>query len=214
VPTTIPGQVFCDGYDPAPDPTSEDNECPEWATRPVTRPADGWLAASDAADQDGLWRSSIEEIGGYDPLDDLVGRAVAAAPTGFSLSGSEARANDACVDQSVVLGVSFSAADEAQLQVTRMRLLGPVSWFEEGYPPTGRSTDDDGTEIAFYDSPTVAKVWTVSPDGTLTKITAYGANADRRSGWPTTMPPGSDPQPPATPLTITADDLLAMARAL
>jgi hypothetical protein len=219
VPTTVPGRRFCDGYDPTPTPTPTsggDDRCPDWARMSVTRPPGGWLGTDEAVATDGLWRSGLDDVDGGPLFQNFVDRAVAAAPPGFSLVTASVSANDVCVDESLVYGVVFEGPDDAYLGVSRMRLIGQVGWFEEGYPPSERATEPDGTELAWTDLSTVAKVWMASPDGMLVKITAFGSGADRRWGWPTTMATTApaDPTVPPSPLTIDADDLLSMARAL
>ncbi len=213
VPTTIPGDVFCDGYQPFPDTPVTRTGCPDWAITPVTRPADGWLGTNGPEPKDGLWRRSTEQLYDHEGLVDFASRARSAAPNGFALSTSEAMASPACIEESVSYSLSFNGPDGAVLWVLRTRLIGQANWFEEGYAPTDRSSSGDGTEFATYDEPAVVKVWMAAPDGTLVKITAYGANADRRFGFPTTTT-GRASSLPATPLTICAEDLLAMARSL
>ena len=186
VPTTIPGQTFCDGYDPTPPTDPADKNCPDWATTVVTRPSGGWLGVDGASSKDGLWRSKLNDIGANDSLDAFAAQTAAAAPSGFSVSSKRASANAACIEESLILGVVLAGPAEERIGVSRMRLTGQVDWFQEGYPPTKRFTGATGNEFATFDSPTVIKVWMVTPDGEMTKASAYGENADRRSGWPTT----------------------------
>ena len=213
VPTTIPGQVFCDDYDPNPPTSAGDPACPDWASVKVDRPAGGWLGADGSTGTDLLWRPETEDLQNYAPLDDYVARVLAAAPTGFVLDGSSARANAACVEKSLKLAAWTEGPDESSLGVFTMRLTGQLDWFEEGYPPTQFATEADGSELGWYDGGTVAKVWAVSPDGLLTKVYAYGANADTRFGWPTTTTIFGTTEP-ARSLPITIDELKALARAL
>ena len=222
VPTTLPGEQFCDGYDPT--PPSSAGVCPEWAVEGVARPPDGWLGHSHANGNgpvDGLWRSGFSSPAVHPPAIDLQDQAVAAAPTGFVHSSTSVHAHSDCVDQTAMISVWFTDPDGAELGVTRTPLMGQVNWSEEFYSPTEHLSEDrdgDGlvdAEWAWHDGGTVVKVWMVTPDGVLTKAVAYAENTNRMWGFPTTMPTIPDTtRPPVGPLTLDAEDLMAFIRSV
>jgi hypothetical protein len=88
----------------------------------------------------------------------------------------------------------------------RVEAKSDATWMANDAPfePTNGST---------LESPghTISVVLVVAPDGTTSRVSAYGAGAaDRASGWPTTAAPNPDtPAPGPSPLTV--DQLVPIA---
>ncbi len=222
VPTTIPGDKFCEGYVSTPSEVAMG--CPSWAIDGVARPSDGWLGDSHSeggGPVDGLWRSGFSSPAVHQPSADLYDRAVAAAPAGFTHTSTNTNAHPDCVDQTAIISVWFNGPDGAELGIIRTPLMGQVNWSEEFYSPTKHLDEDrdgDGqvdVEWAWYDGGSVVKAWMVTSDGVLTKAVAYAENTNRMWGFPTTMPTiPNTTSPPVGPLTLDADDLRAFIKSV
>lgn len=214
VPTTVPGMQFCEGYDPAADPASQNPqpvvECP---TGDAPRPAVGWLG-EDPASQPRLGGDI-----GADPMlaDDLAAKVVAQLGDGYHAVETAVRANAVCPDEPPMISVTLDAPGGGTVYVVTYHLRTSLYWFEE--PVVGdlvRSTLPDDTEVAVNDfagEGVHRRAWVARPDGTYLKVVASGAGAPSQGGWPT-MPPTTAPLPPGGPAPLTLGEVQALALAL
>lgn len=214
VPTTVPGMVFCQDYDPAADLASQTPqpvvECP---TNDPVRPEVGWLG-DDPGSQPRIGGEVAIEPGA---ADELAAKAAAQLGEGYVVAEQGAWLSSICPVQLPVRWVTLDAPGGGTVYVVTYQLTTSLYWFEE--PVSGdlvRSTLPDGTEVAVNDfagEGVYHRAWVARPDGTYLKVVASGADAPSQGGWPT-MPPTTAPVPPGGPAPLTLGEAQALALAL
>ncbi len=215
--TTIPGERYCDGYDPFPERSTPDGSspCPQWAAEPATRPDGGWLG-TEGTSVDDLSRSGLDLLDGSPEWEAFSTRAAGLVPPDFVADGGSAMGVRACLDATLSMRAVFRHADGSRLLVLSDRLLSQYDW--ERQPPSGtiqRQSLDDRSELATasYSDGLALRAWVASPEGRLTRVVAFGANAPTFSGFPTTIPPQPTSDPP-TPVPMTLDQVVELVLAV
>jgi hypothetical protein len=221
--TTIPGEVFCDGYDPDLELSSDEgqgdsaNDCPLDPLPAAGRPDDGWLGTETSGSTQKL---SVffdpQPAAGHPDRIRLAEAATEAVPPGFELVAGDALGDLRCPETPIVISASFANDAGEEISILWTHLRAQIDWFNE--PLSGdvdRSALDDGTEIVannFGGLGQKHRVWAARPDGSVIKIIVAGANAPSQAGWPTTTArfDGDDPEALPAPLTLTETVDLAL----
>lgn len=221
--TTIPGEVFCDGYDPDLELSGDDgqgdvdNDCPLDPLPAAGQPDDGWLGVETSGPTQQL-RSFFDPqpAAGHPDRTRLAEAASAAVPSGFDVVASDAVGDRRCPESPIVISASFANDDGEEISILWTHLRAQIEWFNE--PISGdvqRSALDDGTEIVANDFGGLGqthRVWAAKPDGSVIKVVVAGTNAPSQAGWPTTTMGFEDdgPEPLPAPLTLTESVDLAL----
>lgn len=222
VPTTEPGDVFCDGYTPPFDEPPAPVGCPSWASQTITRPADGWLGTESTGPTEDLFRSELDtNFEDPESLDKLLTAVTTLAPAGFSVESSDVWAAPECIESTRLIQAYLTDDEGAQIRILFTPMKGQLDWFY--VKPSGeivRTDLDDGGELMTGQTPdeSTVRAWVASPDGLFVRVTAYGANADTYAGYPTTGAPlpteVGDTMPPVGKAPLTQDQAAAMAKAV
>ena len=220
--TTIPGEVFCDGYDPNLELSADHgqsgiaNDCPLAPPPAAVRPDDGWLGTETSGSTQQLSTFfDPQPAPGHPDRIRLAEAATAAVPPGFNLVASDALGDLRCPETPTVISASFANDVGEEIFIVWTHLRAQIEWFNE--PLQGdveRSALDDGTEIVANDFGGLGqkhRVWAARANGSVVKVIVAGTNAPSQAGWPTTTTRFDEGIPEALPAPLTLAESVDLA---